>query len=462
MGLMSNLTIISADGHCGAKPEDYRPYLEKKYWPALEELKVEDEAWSDGVNFTHSRIRVGEKQNPDPDVLAVIDDRGAIAAGGRAGAWDFERRLKELDADGIAGETLTQGHTLASPLWFGEENMSWYSAELRDAGYKAHHRWLVDGIADAGGRFKAFADPGPCLDMQDTLRELEWVAQHGFAAVCVPGILADPALPPLEDAYYEPFWSACADLGLRLFVHAGYGIEQGTFLEGVGINPSRDLDKVDAKDIAPHEDAVGAQKRIMFTVNQRRVWWELARGGVFDRHPTLKIALTELRAHWVPAVLAYLDERAERERLPLKLKPSEYFNQHCVITPSCIRPNEIALRHEIGVDKLMFGVDYPHPEGIWPNTQDWIRAAFRGVPEDEARLILGENAMDFFGFDRAALNAVAARIGPPPEDVLGEHDVDPAKIEHFTYRAGFGRPVEDALTGVDELFPGTPLPVGNS
>lgn len=455
---MSKITIVSADGHCGAKPEAYRPYLEKKYWPALDELKLEDEAWSDGVDFTHSRIRIGIQQNPDPDVLSVIDDRGAIEAGGRAGAWDFDRRLKELDADGIAGETLTQGHTLASPLWFGEENMSWYSAELRDVGYKAHHRWLTDGIAGAEGRFKAFADPGPCLDMRDTVRELEWVADKGFVAVCVPGILADPALPPLHDPYYEPFWSACVDLGLRLFVHAGYGIQQGTFLEGVGVNAAPpETENLSADDIAAHEDAIAAQKRMMFTVSQRRVWWELVRAGVFDRHPTLKIALTELRAHWVPAVLKYLDERCARERVPLKLKPSEYFDQHCVITPSCIRPNEVALRHEIGLNKMMFGVDYPHPEGIWPNTWDWIRAAFRDVPEGEARLILGENAINFFGFDRTRLSEVSERIGPRPEEVLGNHEVDPAKIEHFTYRAGFARPVEDSLAGVGELFSTGPL-----
>jgi energy-coupling factor transporter ATP-binding protein EcfA2 len=37
--------------------------------------------------------------------------------------------------------------------------------------------------------------------------------------------------------------------------------------------------------------------------------------------------------------------------------------------------------------------DYPHPEGTWPNTHDWIRDAFGDVPVDEARLILGENAI---------------------------------------------------------------------
>ena len=448
---VSRLTIISADGHCGAKPEDYRPYLERKYWPALDELKLEDEEWSDGLDFTHSKIRAGSRVEPDSQILEVIDERGAIRGGGRLGAWDFSRRLKELDADGIAGETLTQGHTLASPLWFGEENLRWYSAELRGVGARAHHRWLADGIADSGGRLKAFADPGPCHDMDAAVKELEWVAQRGFVAVGVPGILADPELPPLHDPYYEPFWSACEELGLKLFVHAGYGIEQGTFLDGRfdGLT-----DGMRPQDVAAHEDAIGAAKRLKGVVRQRGVWWQLVLGGVFDRHPSLKIVLTEIRAHWVPQVLQYLDARHEANASTLAMKPSEYFARHCALTPSCIRPNEVALRHQIGVDKLMFGVDFPHPEGVWPNTLDWIRVAFDGVPEADARLILGENAIDIFGFDRDAMHAVASQIGPAPADVLsGGSDVDPRKIQHFTYRAGFGQPIEDSLLLVDELFP---------
>jgi hypothetical protein len=49
--------------------------------------------------------------------------------------------------------------------------------------------------------------------------------------VSVPGTVADPDLPPLYDDYYEPFWAACADLGLTLFLHAGHGNRQGEYLQ---------------------------------------------------------------------------------------------------------------------------------------------------------------------------------------------------------------------------------------
>ena len=419
------LAIVSADGHCGAKPETYKPYLERRWWPHLAELEREDQEWSSLPIW----------REPDQETLSAIDPHGAITSGGRTGAWDFERRLNELDRDGIAGETLGQGHQLASPLWFGEENLSAYPVELRTVGARAHHRWVADAISASGGRFLGFADPGPCHDLEETVQDLIWLRDNGFVAVGLPGILADPELPPLFDAYYEPFWAACDDLGLRLYVHAGYGVEQGTFFEVT--DPTQ-----------PHDDALGGlKKRVMFVTRQRRVFWQLLLGGVFDKHPSLKLVFTELRSFWVKPLLDYLDERMKRSDSGLEKRPSEYFAEHCFVTPSAIRRAEVVGRHDVGVGHLMFGADFPHVESTWPNTRDWIRATFDGVPEDEARRILGTNAIELFGFDRARLEQVAEKIGPSPHEVLGAHDVDPRVIGHFDGRSGFNKPLDPPLDG---------------
>jgi hypothetical protein len=109
------------------------------------------------------------------------------------------------------------------------------------------------------------------------------------------------------------------------------------------------------------------------------------------------------------------------------------------VAPSSPRDYEVALRSEIGVERFIFGRDYPHPEGTWPNTFDWIRAAFADVPEAEARRLLGENAIECFRFDRVKMSALATRIGPDPADVLGHHEVDPNLIEHFDLRSGYSK-----------------------
>jgi hypothetical protein len=91
----------------------------------------------------------------------------------------------------------------------------------------------------------------------------------------------------------------------------------------------------------------------------------------------------------------------------------------------------------------MFGRDYPHAEGTWPNTLDWVRDAFAEVPESEARLILGENARRCYGLDSTLLHDLSERIGPRPEDVLGgSHHVDERLVAHFEKRAGYGKSME--------------------
>jgi hypothetical protein len=174
----------------------------------------------------------------------------------------------------------------------------------------------------------------------------------------------------------------------------------------------------------------------------RRVFWQLMVSGVFDRYPTLQLVFTEIRADWVPATLQLLDRHFAEHPTTARLAPRDYWERNVWMAPSSTRRNEMAIRHEIGLHRLMFGTDYPHPEGTWPNTFEWIRDAFTGVPIDEARLILGENAVECYGLDRAALAEIADRIGPAPEDVLGEHTVDERLIGQFHARAGYLRPSE--------------------
>ena len=73
---------------------------------------------------------------------------------------------------------------------------------------------------------------------------------------------------------------------------------------------------------------------------------------------------------------------------------------------------EIEIRDDIGVDHMTFGRDYPHAEGTWPNTVDYLRDLFAGVPETDVRKILGENAIRFFGLDAEKIAAIAQQVGP--------------------------------------------------
>jgi hypothetical protein len=101
--------------------------------------------------------------------------------------------------------------------------------------------------------------------------------------------------------------------------------------------------------------------------------------------------------------------------------PSEYFDRNVKIGSSNTRRRELARRYEIGVGNIMWGNDFPHPEGTWPYTRDFLRDRFWDVPVDETAQILGLNQAEFYGFDVAALQPIADRIGPTTED-LGQTD----------------------------------------
>ncbi len=92
--------------------------------------------------------------------------------------------------------------------------------------------------------------------------------------------------------------------------------------------------------------------------------------------------------------------------------PSAYWARNCWAGASFMRPSEVVLRHEIGVDRIMWGQDYPHIEGTYPYTTEALRHTYAGVDRDEVARMVGGNAADVYDFDLAALAPVAARVGP--------------------------------------------------
>jgi predicted TIM-barrel fold metal-dependent hydrolase len=73
---------------------------------------------------------------------------------------------------------------------------------------------------------------------------------------------------------------------------------------------------------------------------------------------------------------------------------------------------EAEQRHAIGVGNIMWGSDYPHPEGTWPTTREQMVETFAGLPDDEIAAMLGGNAARVYGFDPDKLAPLVARIGP--------------------------------------------------
>jgi predicted TIM-barrel fold metal-dependent hydrolase len=428
--MADRLLIISGDNHAAAQLPSYAPYIDPQYRPALKELEKEE---SEFFAVTAVRSKFSE------EVLNVIDERGAIRGGGHVGGWDVSRRLKELDAEGVAAEIVHGGTGEASMPFFSQVNKP-HPIEYRAAGCRAYHRWLADVMSDSDGRMFGVADPGPCHDIPGTVRDLHWLADHRFVSVGVPGNTRDDSLPSLTDSYYEPFWTACEERNLVLSIHAGWGAHQGLFFQFAMMMRGK-TEETPERRAAQLQDS--ADSPLALNLRPRQAFWQLIMSGVFDRHPALKLCLTEVRADWLPATLSWLDRRFEREGIRTKLRPSEYFQRQCYVCPSSPRPPEIAMRDEIGVHRFLFGIDYPHAESTWPNTLHWMRDVFSGVPENELRLILGENAVQCYGLGREKLLEHADRIGFEAADITSfTGRVPDGLLDNFEARSGYARPAE--------------------
>ena len=114
-----------------------------------------------------------------------------------------------------------------------------------------------------------------------------------------------------------------------------------------------------------------------------------------------------------------------RTRPALSLTPSEYWARQCRVGSSFLRPSEGKLRDQVGVDKIMWGSDYPHLEASFPFSLEALRLTFSAVDQAEVAAMVGGNAAALYGFDLDALAPVAARVGPKVADVAQPLDTLP-------------------------------------
>jgi predicted TIM-barrel fold metal-dependent hydrolase len=127
---------------------------------------------------------------------------------------------------------------------------------------------------------------------------------------------------------------------------------------------------------------------------------QLIRSGVAERHPRLKFVCCEFETGWLAHVLQRLDHatyRAREEASPdLTMKPSAYFRRQFYAT---FEDDQLGVqtRHEIGVDNLIWGNDYPHHDSIWPRSQEVLERIFQGVPADEKYKMTSGNVCQLYG-----------------------------------------------------------------
>ena len=116
--------------------------------------------------------------------------------------------------------------------------------------------------------------------------------------------------------------------------------------------------------------------------------------------------------------------------------PSEVWRDNCFVGASFMRPHEVPLRDRIGLDKIMWGCDYPHDEGTTPYSREGLRIAYAGLTREEVTAMAGGNAARVYGFDLGFLDPIAARTGPTVDEIARPLDEVPAAATSPAFARG--------------------------
>lgn len=396
---MDRFTVISSDCHAGLPPEQYRPYLDPQYRETFDQVLPLQKSMTDKFEQIF--------------LLKEINDEWR--AGNEAhlsGAWDYEQRLQVLDGDCIAGE-------IVFPDGVTEQNAPPFGAglalptknivpDLQWAGAHAHNRWLAELCARNPVRHFGVGVCPLLWDVERAVQEARFAGENGIGGLLIPAITS--GFDGYHNPKYDPFWEACEDLGLVICFHSGPGPYDDFFGEGF---PETDQSQ--------YPGAVGVYISEVFFWTYRGLMFMLW-GGVFERFPKLRASVTETGQGWLlPPMLRMLDHHYNDTyfsaklgdyRSHLSMSPADYFRRNCAVGASCMPRQDAEMRHQMGLKQIMWGSDYPHPEGTWPNTLPQMVETFKGLPEDDVAAMLGGNAMEFYNLDRTGLDKVAAKVGP--------------------------------------------------
>jgi predicted TIM-barrel fold metal-dependent hydrolase len=380
---IDRLMIISSDAHAGALAADYRQYLPTRWHDEFDE-------W------------LGQITMPWFD---TTDDRN----------WDSTKRMRALDDEGVAAEvifpnTLPPFYDILAHLSGVPRDRE--NFERRWAGLRAHNRWLVDFCCAAPERSRGLIQLLP-NDVDAAVDEMRWAAQHAvIGGVMLPAVPPNHPVEPYYHDRYDPLWRAAAELRLPVHQHQGSG----------------------SPDASPGQDVGKAITYVDHELWTRLTMSHLIVGGVFDRHPDLTVIWTEMPGlRWVVEDLERMTRQlqvvqsrhanASRQLNfsmvfgtattdALELTPFEYFQRNCYVGASILSPHEVHWIDVLGADRIMWGHDFPHPEGATGHTIDGLRANFADVDDTTIRMLLAGTAAEVYKFDLDALTPLAARIGP--------------------------------------------------
>jgi predicted TIM-barrel fold metal-dependent hydrolase len=371
--------VISADGHIDliwlppdlftknstAALRDRMPYVEEgptgKQWVSKSGAKF---GLMNGMGSAGREYVPGQIHRSDRMASTGLFDDGKK---GIRRLTEPELRLKDQDRDGVQAEVIYG--TLGASMRLNDHEAS--SEVLR-----IYNEWLADFCRASPERLIGLANI-PNHDMGVAVAEVKRAVSRGVRGLDVAN---RPDMTPLWDPFWNPLWQIAHESGLPVHFHT---------IGGRSPDYTKLAPKVQRSAFAAHITN--------FQMHMGYMLMSLMFSGALEHYPNLKVVIGEAGLGWIPYVLEHMDVEWEDQfkDLDLKMKPSEYWHRQCYATYQTDRVG-IKLIDDLGVDNVMWGSDFPHPDGIWPDSQDYLKRELGHVPEAVRRKITRDNAAKLY------------------------------------------------------------------
>ena len=332
---------------------------------------TEDGGWSLILDGRH----VGKAGSTEEDRLRVIQP---------------EHRLEIMRSEGIVGEAIFP--TIGLYVWMLQD------PDGGKASCRIYNEWIHDQLESRSPRFRC-AGLVPTWRVEDAIEEVQLIAELGLAAVMMP-VVGPTSYNRRE---WEPLWSAIAETGLPVVMHQGTGHDM-IWYRGPGATVANLLA---TQSMAPRMAAM------------------LATSGVLERHPSLHVAFVEFNTAWLAWTMETIDFYTEHfsrygttENMgsaalakssakpviypELSERPSFYIRRQIRAT---FQEDLVGL-HNVpftGPDCLMWGNDYPHEEGTYPDSRQVVERMVKDLDDDIVRRVFRDNGAALFGFEPEVL-----------------------------------------------------------
>jgi len=371
--------IVSADSHITEPANTYLDYVDPKWRDQAPHL-VSDEKAGDlfvipGMKRPVPMGLVAAAGLP-PEEIRVFGRRFEEL---HRGGWDPSVRLADQDRDGVSAEVIypTVGMVLCNHTDF----------DYKRGCFGGYNRWIAEYCATDLDRLIGMGQTA-MRTPEDGIAELKEIQALGLRGVMMPG---NPAVEDYDSPVYDDFWRTAIELQMPLSFHIL--TTRGEKARGPKMNGFLTI-------VRGCQDIMGT----------------LVLGGVFERHPDLKIVCVEADAGWVPHYMYRMDHAYKRHRnwLPAGQKlsklPSEYFRENIYTT---FQDDWVAFKTAslMNWERLMWANDFPHSDSTWPWSQDLIAEHRADLTDEQAERILCRNAADLYGIDLDKLGWISKGDG---------------------------------------------------